>query len=358
MKSVSVLVVSKTHSYKDSLKDIEAVEPGVVAKDAVSLFVQELRRDGVTDPAVARFEGIVKEDLALGLDPNVRGQSLDSLLQEAEVVYGSRMFPRNMMSRSPRLKWIHIGATGIDAYLNSGIFDGRVTVTNSRGVLAIPIAEHVIGFIFTLAKNTPRLCQAKAEKHWERFDAVELTGKTLGVIGMGAIGTELARMAKGVGMKVIATRRSATQREHGLGDVDEVYPRDALREMLGESDFVALALPLTGETQRLVGEDELRAMKTTAYIINVSRGPIIDEPVLIRALQEGWIAGAGLDVFDKEPLPPESELWGLSNVILSPHIAGSSDKRNYHLSRLFGENLKRYVAGEPLLNVVTKEKGY
>ncbi|MBI2906703.1 MAG: D-2-hydroxyacid dehydrogenase [Chloroflexi bacterium] len=358
MEKVNVLVVSRTHSYEGFLKDLQAVDPRVVARDATGLFLDELRRDGITDPMIPRIEEMVQRDGALGVDPGTEGRSLDSLLSEAEVAFGVIMWPKNIISRAPGLKWFHIGGTGIDRYVNSEIFDGRITVTNSRGVLAVPIAEYVMAFIFTLAKNIPRLRRAKLERRWERFDTIELAGGTLGIIGMGAIGTQVARMAKGVGMKVIATRRSANRHEHGIGHVDEVYPRNDLLEMLAESDFLVLALPLTAETRKLVGEPELRAMKPTAHLINVSRGPIIDEPVLIRALQEGWIAGAGLDVFEKEPLPLESELWGMPNVIFSHHMAGKTDRRGYHISRLFCENLTRYVSGQPLFNIVSRGRGY
>ncbi|MBI2907177.1 MAG: D-2-hydroxyacid dehydrogenase [Chloroflexi bacterium] len=358
MTKVNVLVVSKTFSYDGFLKDVEAVDPRVIARDATGLFVQELQRNGVTDPSMARFEQVLQRDSAYGADPRTGGKSLDSLLNAAEVIFASHMYPQNMMSRSPRLKWCHFGGTGIDRYVDSEVFDGRIIVTNSRGVGAISVAEHVMAFIFSLAKGIGRLYQAKAERRWERFDTIELAGKTLGVIGMGAIGSQVATMAKGLGMKVIATRRSATRAQRGVGDVDKVYPRDALLEMLAESDFLALALPLTEGSRKLLGEQELRAMKPTAFIVNTSRGPLIDERALIRALREGWIAGAGLDVFDEEPLGRESELWAMSNVILSPHMAGCTDRRGFRVSRLFCENLKRYVSGQPLLNVVTREKGY
>ncbi|MBI2910290.1 MAG: D-2-hydroxyacid dehydrogenase [Chloroflexi bacterium] len=355
---VNVLVVSKTLLHEDFINDIRRADPGVVAKDACGLFAEELRQDGVKGPLVAWLEEGVQRDLAYGIDFGTRGESLDALLSEAEVVFAMLRWPRNILSRAPGLKWLHYGGTGMEAHMDSEVFDGRITVTNARGAIAIPIAEHIMSFVFMLAKNEPRLSRAKGEKRWERFQTIELTGKTLGIVGMGAIGGELSRMAKGIGMKVIASRRSATQKEHGVGHFDEVYPRDALLEMLSESDFVALALPLTPESRQLIGEREFRAMKPTAFIVNVSRGEIIDEPALMQALKEGRISGAGLDVFENEPLPADSELWDMPNVLISPHMAGTSDRRSHHISRQFCDNLRRYLSGQPLFNIVTREKGY
>ncbi|MBI2907009.1 MAG: D-2-hydroxyacid dehydrogenase [Chloroflexi bacterium] len=364
MDQINVLVVSKRNMHEGFLKDIEAVAPSVSARDASGLLVKELREEGpgentwTTEAMIATLEKETRQEQARGWDDRTAGRSLDSLLAEAEVMYASLMWPKDILRRAPRLKWVHISGTGIDRYLGSEIFDGRVIVTNGRGTLAVPIAEHIMALAFSLAKDVPRLIKNKAEKRWERFTNLELTRRTMGIVGMGAIGGNLARMAKGIGMRVIATRRHATEREHDAGYVDEVFPHAALRDMLAESDFVALALPLTEESRKLIGEKELQAMKPSACIINISRGAIIDEAALIRALKGGRIAGAGLDVFEKEPLPPESELWQMPNVILSSHMAGSTDRMSGHVIELFGQNLRRYVSGQALANVVTRDKGY
>ncbi|MBI2908989.1 MAG: D-2-hydroxyacid dehydrogenase [Chloroflexi bacterium] len=352
------VLVSKAEMHESFLKEIEAVDPSIAVRDVTGLLAQELRLEGLKDGRVRRLEEEARLDLARGADPGTRGESLDSLLAEAEIMFAWALAPENLMSRAPRLKWFHFSGVGVERYIHTDMFDGRITVTNGRGALATPIAEHVTGFIFTLAKNVPRLCQAKADKRWERFETLELTGRTLGVIGMGAIGSELTRMAKGVGMRVIATRRSAVKHEYNVGYVDDVYPIGALLDLLRDSDFVALALPLTQESRKLIGERELRSMKRSAYIINVSRGQIIDERALLQALKEGWIAGAGLDVFDEEPIATDSQLWKLPNVVLSPHMAGNSDRRSYHVSRVFFDNLRRYISGQPLLNIVTRDRGY
>lgn len=355
---VNVLVVSKTFMPASLIKDIEAVDHSVRARNGMSLYLDELHRNNVSEPYVRRFEQEVERDLAEGVPPAKPGETLDSLLAEAEVAFVQHTFPTDLASRAPKLRWVQFGGVGFNRFFNHDVFNGRVTLTNATGALASPIAEQVMTFIFMHAKSAPRLFRQKAERRWERFETAEIAGKTVGIIGMGAIGTQVASRAKCMGMKVLATRRSAKVREQSVGCFDEVFPRNALLEMLGESDFVVLALPLTAESRNLISERELRAMKPTAIIVNIGRGPIIDEPVLTRALKEGWIAGAGLDVFETEPMPPENELWGLPNVIISPHMAGHTEKRSEWVSRLFCGNLKRYIAGEKLINIVTKDRGY
>lgn len=285
-------------------------------------------------------------------------EDLDTLLQEAEVIFGGVLFPEKLLSRAPNLKWVHLSTVGIDLYANMDFWKGNILVTNSSGGVALPIAEHTMMFIYMLAKNGPRIIDNKKNRLWERFVTLEIQGRTMGLIGMGAIGTEIARLAKGAGMMVIATRRSATRREPGTGDISLIYPITELHQMLAESDFVVLAAPLTPETKFMIGQPEFKVMKKTAYIINIARGPLIDEPILIRALKEGWIAGAGLDVFINEPLPVDSELWDLPNVLLSSHMSGSSDRRPYRLVHMFCDNLKRYIEGKPMLNIVNREKSY
>jgi len=174
---------------------------------------------------------------------------------------------------------------------------------------------------------------------------------------LGAVGQEIARLCKAFGMRVIGIRRSDGAASP-CPDVDRVYPREQLPELLAESDFVVLALPLTKETQGMIGEKELRVMKPTAFLINVARGAIVDEEALVRALTEKWIAGAGLDVFTREPLPPESPLYAMDNVIFSPHISGDIPDYESRAVEVFCENLRRYLAGEPFLHEVDREKGY
>ena len=284
------------------------------------------------------------------------GEELDSVLGRAEVIFGLRL-PSNLLSRAPRLKWAQMVSAGVD-FVDKAIIESGVIITTASGIHAIPISEWVLGVSLMLAKQAPRLWANQQRRHWERFVPAELSGKTMGVIGLGNIGTQVARLAKAFGMRVVATRRSQVAPAFGQGDTDELLPPPQLHELLARSDFVVLSLPLTAETTKLFGEAELRAMKPTAYLINISRGAVVDEAALIKALKEGWIAGAGLDVFETEPLPPESELWGLPNVILSPHIAGMTEEYQARATKLFCDNLSRYLAGQKLINEVSKERGY
>ncbi len=322
MSKLNVLVVSKLDLEKGYLEDIAAIDPRISVKDGTAKFVTELRRKGTKGILVDRLEDQARRSRDWVPEPQ---EDFNSLLAEAEVIFGVLMFPEHLLARAPRLKWVHLGSAGIDRYVSTSDFVGKVTITNSRGAIAAPIAEHVLAFMFMLARNAPRLLGNKRNRRWERFATMELCNRTVGIIGLGAVGGEVARLARGVGMRVIATRRSTVRRETGVDGVDEMYPHSDFRQMIHDSDFLVVTAPLTAETKGMIGETELRAMKPTAYLINVARGTIVNQTALIRALKEGWIAGAGLDVFETEPLPPENELWELSNVILSSHMAGVTD---------------------------------
>lgn len=204
---------------------------------------------------------------------------------------------------------------------------------------------------------------------WKMFLSEELRGKTLGIVGYGSIARHAARIAKhGFAMRVLALSRGGARAdrgyvEPGVGDPDGALPdawftRAQLRDLLAQSDFVLIGAPLTPETRRMIGEAELRAMKPTAFIVNIARGGVIDEAALIRALKENWIAGAGLDVFEHEPLPAESELWKLENALIAPHISGATPHYDDRAAELFCENLRRYLRGDALLNSVSRDAGY
>ncbi len=295
-------------------------------------------------------------------------RKLDSILAEAEVVFTSPIIPPDIVARAPRLRWVQLTSAGVDrlleeARLKPGLLGSDVTVTTASGIHAVPIGEYVIGVMLAFAKGLHRSMRSQGERTWRPYWAEELYGKTVGVVGLGAIGSYVARLAKALGMRVVAVRRSAERGVKGQGsgvreDVDELLPPSELPYLLAESDYMVTAVPLTAETRGMIGEKELRAMKPTAVVINIARGAIIDEGALVRALKEGWIAGAGLDVFEREPLPPESELWGLENVIVTPHISGGTPRYMELAVELFCDNLRRYLAGEPLRNVVDVGRGY
>ncbi len=285
-----------------------------------------------------------------------RKDELDALLAEAEIIYGLRL-PENVIARAPKLKWVQAMSAGVDKLLDDEFRRSSVIMTSVSGMHATPIGEIVLELMLMFAKQAPLCFQLKQERQWKRLVPAVLRSKTVGIVGLGNIGREAARLAKAFDMRVIATRRSA-KRVTRAKNVDVLLPREQLPQLLSESDFVVLSLPFTPETNKLIGEKELRIMKPTAYLINIARGDIVDEGALIRALDEHWIAGAGLDVFATEPLPAGSRLWEFPNVIFSPHIAGVMEDYYIRATELFCKNLRRYLNGKNLLNVIDKKKGY
>ncbi len=288
---------------------------------------------------------------------NSHKENLDCLLGEAEVLYGwIHHFPKNLFARTPLLKWIQTMSAGIDL-LPEEIRRSRIRIVNASGLHGTAMGEMALEMMLMFAKDAPACYQMKQAREWKRFRPKLLKGQTVGILGLGAVGREIARLCKAFGMEVIGVRRSGRP-EHPVPDVDRVYGAGQLPEVLAESDFVVLALPLTKETRSLIGEKELKGMKPTAFLINLARGAIVDEGALVRALEEKWIAGAGLDVFIKEPLLPESRFYELPNVIFSPHISGDIPDYELHATEVFCENLRRYLAGEPFLHEVDQDKEY
>ena len=288
--------------------------------------------------------------------------NLAAALARVEVLFTSPVIPDDIVDRAPKLRWVQLTSAGVDRLLDGRLAHSGVTITTASGVHSVPIGEYAMGVMLAFAKGLPGAIRAQAERTWRPYLAEELHAKTVGIVGLGAIGGYVARLAKADGMRVLAVRRSAERRstggEAGFSDVDELLPPSDLPYLLSEADYVVVAVPLTSESRGLIGERELRAMKLTARIINIARGAIIEEASLVRALKEGWIAGAALDVFEKEPLPAESELWGMENVILTPHISGGTPVYMERAVALFCENLRRYLEGEPLRNAVEVARGY
>jgi phosphoglycerate dehydrogenase-like enzyme len=238
-----------------------------------------------------------------------------------------------------------------------------VVLTNAREVHGPVVAEHVIVLVFALAKKIPQAVRLQQQRIWGQ-DAIwndgprprEVAGATLGLIGLGSIGRTVARMASALGMRVIAVREHP-EKEKPEG-VAAVYAPAHINDLLSQSDYVVVAAPLTEATRGLINAARLAAMRPDAYLINVGRGPQVDEAALAEALRDRRIAGAALDVFEQEPLPPESPLWELKNLLITPHTAGLTEKLWQRHYGLFSENLRRYLAGEPLLFEVDKHKGY
>jgi phosphoglycerate dehydrogenase-like enzyme len=278
-----------------------------------------------------------------------------------------------MLRAAQQLRWTQAPTASMEKYLYPELVESAVAVTNMRGIFSDVIADHVFGFILCFAKNFHIYIRQQERRVWHMLGreagelpgyggpgevhpsdraAVTLSDCTLGIIGLGGIGTETARRGLAVGMRVLAVDPVATSAPAGV----TLLRPDRLEELLGKSDFVVIAAPHTPETYRLVNRERLRQMKRTAYLINVGRGVIVDLADLTAALQAGEIAGAGLDVFEVEPLPPEHPLWGMANVIITPHTAAASPRvAERHLETLL-DNLRRFVAGQPLRNVVDKRR--
>jgi len=233
-----------------------------------------------------------------------------------------------------------------------------VILTNASGVHPIPIAEHTFALILAITRGLIKSFEGKRRKEWLHNEVFidELYGKTIGIIGYGRIGQGIARLAKGFGMRVIGLKRDPGKEVEVKPDV--LLGKDSLDILLKESDVVVIIVPLTKETYHMIGERELRLMKPTSILINVARGKVVDESALIKALKEKWIFSAGLDVFETEPLPPESELWGLDNVVITPHIAGLNPHYTDRLLDIFIRNLQAYPDISKMINVVDKRLGY
>jgi phosphoglycerate dehydrogenase-like enzyme len=284
-------------------------------------------------------------------------KKLDAILDETEVAYGI-FFPTDLVIRSPKLKWVQVMLAGVNRLLNdTGMFESTVIMTNIRGIHATPVGEFALMLMLMFVKKAPFFIHLQQNREWNLFTPTILHSKTVGIVGLGSIGQEVARLAKAIRMRVIATRRSI-KKVTRTRYADIVLPSDQLPELLSQSDFVIITLPLIPETNKIISERELKLMKSDAYLINVSRGGVIDERALIRALNEGWIAGAGLDVFATEPLPSDNQLWECPNIILSSHISGMMEDYHEQCTELFCKNLRRYLNGQNLLNVIDKRKGY
>ncbi len=261
----------------------------------------------------------------------------------------------DLLVAGPKLRWYQQWSAGSDWLIRYPASVERPFVaTSASGVHPIQISEHVFALMLAFVRKLPEVIRDQANHKWHAPAGEtlnELYQRTLLVIGLGAIGERIARVGNALGMRVYGTRRSVVEAPPW---VDGLYTPDRLPEVLPEADFVVLAAPLTKETHHMIGEAELAAMKRSAFIVNIGRGKLIDEGALIRALQEGRIAGAGLDVFETEPLPPDSPLWDLPNVIITPHYAGASPRYYERAMPIFLDNLRRYRDGRELRNLVDK----
>nr|BFE60168.1 D-2-hydroxyacid dehydrogenase [Dactylosporangium thailandense] len=259
------------------------------------------------------------------------------------------------LAAAPALRWVHLWTAGADHAFTPGLAARPdVTLTASVGNGAIGLAEHAVLLLLLLDRGGWHWARAQREHRWDPAMHGELAGRTLGLVGLGHAGRHLAGIARGLGLRILATRRTPVE----TPEVDALYPPERIAEMLAECDAVVVTAPLTPQTRGMLGEAEFRAMKPTAYYVNVSRGEVADESALERALLEGWIAGAGLDAHHVEPLPAGSPLWDLPNVIVTPHNGSTTRQSRRRSFDTAAENLRRFAAGAPLAAVVDREAGY
>jgi phosphoglycerate dehydrogenase-like enzyme len=318
--------------------------------------------------------GAVSDDLELSQLDLAKKEWPEGRATTAEILYSYGASTLPPLELAPNLRWVQFHSAGIDRLLDSEIWHSDILLTSASGIHAPNMGQYVMAQILAWASRTRTWLRYQRrgewpDGRWDKFLPDELRGRTLGILGYGSIGREVARLAKAFGMTVLAGKHDARDiKDHGyalpgVGDpngvkVDRIYPGAAARSMVSECDYVVLTLPLTPATRGLVDEELLRAMKPSAFLVNVSRGGVVDESALVKALKKGWIAGAGLDVFETEPLAEGSPLWSMDNVLISPHVSGFTPHYDERAVDLFCANLGRYLAGEPLINLVDRQAGY
>ena len=295
--------------------------------------------------------------------------------QKTEILHTIHTLPTP--EQAPNLRWVQLFSAGADRALSTPLFHGQTLFTTASGVHAVNIAEYVLMMQLALFHHLPLITEWQRNNTWttdkerdQMFFIEELRDKTIGIVGYGSIGREIARLSKAFGMRVVALQRNSDHRDHGfifpgVGDPDgslpdHYYNNEQLHDLLRESDVVVLAVPLTPDTTHLFSAAEIRAMKSSALLINIARGEVCDQDALIQALQDQQIAGAALDVTTPEPLPADNLLWHLPNVIVSPHISGGTNRYEERVLMIFEANLQRYLSGSPLplYNLVDKKQGY
>jgi phosphoglycerate dehydrogenase-like enzyme len=309
--------------------------------NAPTWFAQKLRQDfpGVDIVHLTSYEQVQQE------------------LGDADIAVTWSLRPEQF-AVAKKLRWIHSPAAAVHQLMFPELVDSNVMLTNARSVHAPVVAEHVIALLFALAKRIPQAVRLQDEHIWgkDRLKPVELRGATLGLVGLGSIGREVAKQASALGMRVIAARKSPEK--GSVEGVERVFAASHLDQMIAHADYVVIASPRTRETEKLFDAGRLAKLKPEACLINISRGALIDEVALADSLRNRQIAGAALDVFSEEPLRSDSPLWDLENLLITPHTAAVTDKLWQRHYALVQENLRRYLAGEPLLGLVDKEKGY
>lgn len=311
-----------------------------------------------TGPTIPdRYLGHIRE-MADQVSCSLIGETVpQDIIEDIDVLFGNGTLDDfSYLTQARNLKWVHSFSVGIDNLLTDHIRQAPVIITNSRGCNSAAIAEYAMAAILSWSKGLHHFAKQQEQKVWKRVPAIEVSCSTLGVVGYGAIGKEIALRAKALGMNVIACRRTV---ESALTEpVDRMVSPEHLSELLAESDFVVNCLPSTPENKGFFNEATFSAMKSSALFINIGRGETVDENAIQTVLMEKKIAGAFLDVFIQEPLPADHPFWTIDNLYITPHNSFASPKNMDRISTLFCDNLLRFIQGEPLVNVVNKVKGY
>ncbi len=276
----------------------------------------------------------------------------EEALMASSIVLGRP--PVDDVGRSRATEWLQLSSAGANQYV--GKIPEHVTLTTASGVYGIPAAEHALAMMLAHARSIPKHVRDQSGRRWSRDGTHrELHGSTCGVLGLGDIGTAVARRARAFGMRILAVRRNPGDKPEWI---EKLFPPDRTDEMLAQCDYVVNTLPATGATRKMIDGRRLKTMKQGSFLCNVGRGSTVDETALVEALHEGRLSGAGLDVFEEEPLSVESPLWEMENVIITPHVGGSSPREDERVADLFFENLERFVRGEELINRVDPGLGY
>ena len=290
-----------------------------------------------------------------------RTEAFERAAPEADVIFnwsGSGELLRGVFRMCPRVRWVHTRSAGLDGLLFPELVESVAALTNATGVFSESLGEFALAGILFFAKDLRRMVRNQESGRWEQFDVVEIAGQTLGIVGYGDIGRAVAARARAMGMRVVAVKRHAPPAGAADAFAERIYTPQSIGEMIAISDYIVVAAPLTPETRGLVGEREFAAMKPAAVVINIGRGPVIDEAAMVRALSERRIRGAVLDVFDAEPLPDGHPFYRLDNILLSPHMADHTADWLERAMQFFLDNFARFRKGQPLRNSVNKELGY
>lgn len=329
-----VEVVIGTSLRRDLIERIKVLDPRIIVRDVASHFVEEW-----------------PEALRPGQLPPRPSSEPDftTVLHNAEVLLSPRKMPSDILERMPNLRWTQAVTAGVDFLDNTGIAHSRVSLTSAAGINASAVAEYVMAGILYFAKDVKRIFSSQRKHYWDRFDLSEINGRTLGLLGVGAVGSRVAHLASAFDMRVLAIRRSVDQVHP---DIETVWGMERINDFLPLIDYLVIALPETHSTRFLIKEEHLRTMSPDAILINVARGSIVDEAALIKALRSKWIRGAVLDVFEQEPLSVQHPFWSMKNLLLSSHVAGLFDQYDNRVVHLFCDNLLRYLNGKPLRNLV------